>query len=75
MVLKTLLKTPIRLGRVSISSTQWSPQLAVYVKSRGALGRHYMTLISPFRHYIVYPTMMRTAKNGWARYADQHLPG
>ena len=63
----------MHLGRVSVSSTRWSPQMAVYVKARGALGRHYMSLISPFRHYIVYPTMMRSAKRGWPSYAAQYL--
>ncbi len=65
----------MHLGRVPTSPGHWSPQMAVYVKSRGALGRHYMTLISPFRHYIVYPTMMRAAKNGWPGYADRYLAG
>jgi hypothetical protein len=32
-----------------------------------------MNLISPFRHCIVYPTMMRSAKRAWPSYADQHL--
>jgi hypothetical protein len=59
----------MHLGRVSISATQWSPQLGVYVKPRGRLGPFYMSLISPFRHYIVYPAMMRAAKKGWPEYA------
>lgn len=65
----------MHLGRVPTSPGQWSPQMAVYVKSRRALGRHYMTLIGPFRHYIVYPTMMRAAKNGWPGYLDRHRSG
>ena len=55
----------MHLGRVPISDSLWSPQLAVYVKPRGRFGNFYMSLISPFRHYIVYPAMMRTAKKGW----------
>ena len=62
----------MQLGRVPISETHWSPQLGVYVKPRGRLGAFYMSLISPFRHYIVYPAMMRAAKNGWPRYAKSH---
>ena len=58
----------MHLGRVSISATRWSPQLAVYVKPRGRLGPFYMSLISPFRHYIVYPAMMRAAKRAWPKY-------
>jgi hypothetical protein len=52
----------MHLGRVPVSATHWSPQLGVYVKPRGRLGRLYMGLISPFRHYVVYPAMMRSAK-------------
>jgi len=63
----------MHLGRVPISATHWSPQLGVYVKPRGRLGRFYMGLISPFRHYVVYPAMMRSAKQGWPKYAKRHL--
>ncbi len=63
----------MHLGRVSISATHWSPQLGVYVKPRGRLGPFYMSLIGPFRHYIVYPAMMRGAKRGWPKYAAEHL--
>jgi hypothetical protein len=31
-----------------------------------------MGLISPFRHYVVYPAMMRSAKQGWPKYAAAH---
>jgi hypothetical protein len=55
----------MHLGRVAISESHWSPQMAVYVKTRGALGRGYMRLIGPFRHLIVYPAMMRAAARGW----------
>jgi hypothetical protein len=62
----------MHLGRVPISATHWSPQLGVYVKPRGRFGRFYMSLISPFRHYVVYPAMMRSAKQGWPKYAERH---
>lgn len=62
----------MHLGRVPISATKWSPQLGVYAKTRGRLGVFYMGLISPFRHHIVYPAMMRTARNGWPDYARAH---
>ena len=65
----------LHLGRVDISATRWSPQLGVYVKPRGKLGRYYMGLISPFRHYVVYPAMMRAAKRGWPQYAQRHTIG
>lgn len=54
----------MHLGRVH-EGEGWSPQMAVYVKRRGLLGRVYMALIGPFRHAIVYPAMMRAAARGW----------
>ena len=42
------------------------PRMAVYVKPRGLLGRLYMALISPFRHLLVYPTLMRRMGSAWA---------
>jgi hypothetical protein len=63
----------MHLGRVPISATHWSPQLGVYVKPRGRLGRFYMSLIDPFRHYVVYPAMMRNAKERWPNYVETHV--
>ena len=57
----------MHLGRVDVDGG-WSPQMAVYVKRKGALGRFYMALIGPFRHAIVYPAMMRAAERGWPRF-------
>lgn len=54
----------MHLGRVDVAGG-WSPQMAVYVKPRGAFGRAYMAAIGPFRHRIVYPAMMRAAQRGW----------
>ncbi len=42
-----------------------APRMAIYVKPRGWLGRAYMTLISPFRQFLVYPTLMRKMKSAW----------
>jgi hypothetical protein len=44
-------------------------QMAVYVKPRGQLGRGYMALIRPFRHWIVYPALMLQIERAWARRA------
>ncbi len=40
-------------------------QIAVYVKPRGQLGKGYMALIKPFRHWIVYPALMRQVEREW----------
>lgn len=39
--------------------------MAVYVKHRGRLGRFYMGLIAPFRHWLVYPALMRQLGALW----------
>ncbi len=40
-------------------------QMAVYVKPRGRFGQGYMALIRPFRHWIVYPALMRQIGRTW----------
>ena len=40
-------------------------RMAVYVKPRGRLGRLYMALIAPFRHWVVYPALMRRLGSLW----------
>jgi hypothetical protein len=39
--------------------------LAVYAKPRGRFGRIYLVLISPFRHWLVYPTLMKMIERAW----------
>lgn len=63
----------MHVGRVPVSASHWSPQMAVYVKPRARTGRLYMRLIGPFRHGVVYPAMMRSAKRAWPEYAARHL--
>jgi hypothetical protein len=41
--------------------------MAVCVKPRGLLGTGYMAAIKPFRHLIVYPTMLRGIERAWRR--------
>lgn len=40
-------------------------QMGVYVKPRGRFGAAYMALIGPFRHFIVYPALMRQIGRAW----------
>jgi len=42
--------------------------MAVYWKPRGWLGRLYMTLITPFRIYLVYPGYMKKVAIDWASF-------
>lgn len=41
-------------------------EMAVYVKARGWFGKSYMQAIKPFRHWIVYPAIMKTTARIWA---------
>ncbi len=40
-------------------------QMAVLVRPNGLFGRAYMAAISPFRHLLVYPPLMRGIGQGW----------
>jgi hypothetical protein len=40
-------------------------ELAVYVKSRGALTRVYMAAIWPFRHFYIYPRLIACIERQW----------
>ena len=44
-------------------------EMAVYVKSNGVLGSLYMAAIDPFRHYVVYPPMLKEMGRRWQRRA------
>lgn len=41
-------------------------QLAVLVKRNGLLGAAYMAAITPFRHLVVYPQMLREVARRWS---------
>ena len=49
----------LHLAWVDQGEGRYQGQLAVYVKPRGPLGKAYMALIKPFRHWVVYPELMR----------------
>jgi Protein of unknown function (DUF2867) len=55
----------MHLGWVSDPSGGYRGQMAVYVKPNGRLGNGYMAAIRPFRHLIVYPSMMRAIGASW----------
>lgn len=40
-------------------------QMGVYVKPRGRFGAAYMAVIAPFRHFVVYPALMRQIGHAW----------
>jgi hypothetical protein len=49
-------------------------QMAVYVKRNGLLGTAYMAAITPFRHLIVYPPMLREIGRAWRARAGEREP-
>jgi Protein of unknown function (DUF2867) len=55
----------LHFGRVQINENVWGIQMAVYVKPKGWFGKGYMQFIKPFRLWIVYPALMRSASKIW----------
>lgn len=61
----------LQLGWVPEGGDRYRGRLGVYVKSRGWQGRMYMRAIAPFRHFIVYPALLRRVGRAWAARAGQ----
>jgi Protein of unknown function (DUF2867) len=55
----------MHLAWVDQGEGRYQGQMAVYVKPRGPFGKGYMALIKPFRHWIVYPALMRQIGRTW----------
>jgi hypothetical protein len=55
----------LHLGWVPDGSGGYRGQMAVLVKRNGRLGGAYMAAIRPFRHRIVYPSLMREFAHTW----------
>lgn len=55
----------MHLAWVEEGGDRYRGQMAVYVKPRGAFGKGYMALIKPFRHWIVYPALMKQTERSW----------
>ena len=55
----------MHLAWVEQSKGHYRGQLGVYVKPRGRFGSVYMASIAPFRHYVVYPALMRQIERAW----------
>jgi hypothetical protein len=56
----------LQLAWVEQGEGRFRGRMGVYVKPRGKLGEAYMMLIEPFRHFIVYPALMRQIGRAWA---------
>jgi hypothetical protein len=57
----------MHLAWVDRGAGRYQGQMAVYVKPRGRFGWGYMELIKPFRHWIIYPALLRQLERAWRR--------
>jgi hypothetical protein len=55
----------LHLGWVSDGAGGYRGQMAVLVKPNGLLGTVYLKAIRPFRHLLVYPSMMQAIARDW----------
>jgi hypothetical protein len=55
----------MHIGWVLDQTGAYHGQMAVYVRPNGLLGTGYMAAIRPFRHRIVYPSIMREIGRAW----------
>jgi hypothetical protein len=55
----------MHIGWVPDQTGGYHGQMAVYVRPNGLLGAGYMAAIRPFRHLIVYPSIMREIERAW----------
>jgi hypothetical protein len=55
----------MHIGWVRDETGGYRGQMAVLVKPNGVLGAAYMAAITPFRHLIVYPRMLRDIGRHW----------
>ena len=55
----------MHLGWVPDETGGYRGQMAVLVKRNGVLGTAYMAAIAPFRHFLVYPPMLRELGRQW----------
>lgn len=60
----------MRIANAAHESRPWRIR-EIAVKARGLLGKGYMALIKPFRHWIVYPALMRQIERTWKRRGPQ----
>jgi hypothetical protein len=56
----------LHVGWVSDGAGGHRGQMAVLVKRNGLLGNAYMAAIAPFRHVLVYPSMLGELGRAWA---------
>jgi hypothetical protein len=64
----------LHLGWVPDQTGGYRGQMAILVKRNGLFGTAYMAAIAPFRHLMVYPTLMREIEREWRTRAGDPVP-
>jgi hypothetical protein len=64
----------MHIGWVPDQTGGYRGQMAVLVKPNGLLGTAYMAAIRPFRHLLVYPSMMQRIARNWRALAGDPTP-
>ena len=64
----------MHIGWVPDQTGGYRGQMAVLVKPNGLLGTAYMAAIRPFRHLLVYPSMMQKIARNWRALAGDPTP-
>jgi hypothetical protein len=57
----------MHIGRLPDGTGGYRAQMAVLVKPNGVFGNAYMAAIRPIRHLVVYPALLREAREVWDR--------
>ena len=65
----------MHVGAVADGRGGYRAQIAVLVKPNGLFGNAYMAAIRPIRHLIVYPALMREARELWEGNQPIRAPG
>ena len=65
----------LHLGWVEDGAGGHRGQMAVLVRPNGRLGSAYMAAITPFRHAIVYPAMLKELGRRWRARTGRPAPG
>ena len=64
----------LHIGWVPDGAGGYRGEMAVYVKRNGVLGAAYMAAITPFRHLLVYPPMLRQMGRDWQARTREAVP-
>jgi len=64
----------MHISWVADETSGYRGQMAVYAKPNGLFGSAYMAAITPFRHLLVYPAMLRGIGEIWRTRRDEPTP-